>query len=137
MEVFAFNPAAGNEPIADFNARLKAYCLTTNVLAVEVSVVDQAIVLSLTTDEDDGGPMSALLITPVVVPLTSSDLLSLETKLTEARDDLLAQDSEDSPFAPFEVRVHSAGGVFYAVFLVNAGTLEEIPEGADPNEVES
>lgn len=131
MEVFAFNPAAGNEPIADFNNRLRAYCLETPVLAVQVSTVDQAIVLSLTTEEDDNGSLSLLLLVPVVVPLTGNDLLSLEDKLTQVRDDLLAQNSEDTPFAPFEVRIYSApGGVAYAVFTINAGELEEIPEGA-------
>jgi hypothetical protein len=130
MEVFAFNPAAGNEPIADFNGRLKAYCLETAVLAVEVSIVDQAIALSLTTDEDDGS-MSPLLLVPVVVPLTTGDLLSLENKLTEVRDDLMAQNSDENPFVPFQFKLYpAAGGVVYAVFLVAAGMLEEIPEGA-------
>jgi hypothetical protein len=70
--------------------------------------------------------MSPLLLVPVVFPLTTSDLLALEDKLTRLRDDLLAQNSEDNPFTPFQVKVyHAPGGVAYAVFLVAAGVLAD------------
>lgn len=124
MEVFAFNPAAGNEPIADFNGRLKAYSLENAILDVQVSTVEQAIVVSLTTADDDGS-VSPILLVPVIVPLTASDLLALEDKLSQVRGDLLAQDREDNPFVPFQAKVYPAAGVAYAVFLVAAGILEE------------
>jgi hypothetical protein len=127
MEVFAFNPAAGNEPISDFNGRLKAYSLENSILDVQVTTVDQAIVVSLTTADDDGS-VSPILLVPVVVPLTTSDFLALETKLSQVRDDLLAQDSDDNPFVPFQVKVYPAAGVAYAVFLVAAGFIEEDPD---------
>lgn len=123
MEVFAYNPAAKNESVADFNERMAAFCLENPVVDITVSTAGPAICLSLTLAED-AEIDSAVAIVPTVTVLEQPQLLQLERSLGDAVAAVAATDSDDAPAQPFKVTLHEAGAVVYAVILTNAGEIE-------------
>lgn len=125
MEVFAWNPKAGNETLDAFNDRLHAYCVENPVIAVDVSTFAEAIVVSLTMAEDAGLEVAAALI-PHVILLAPTHRLQLEQVLGNRIQWLAEQDSDDNPCVPFKVTTHAtdAAGNGYAVILINGGEIE-------------
>lgn len=125
MEVFAWNPKAGNETLEAFNERLLAFSTENPVVAVDVSTFTDSILLSLTLAEDAGFDTVAAII-PHVMLLAPTHRLQLEQVVGKRVQWLTEQDSEDSPCLPFKVSLHATDivGNGYAVILINGGEIE-------------
>jgi len=135
MEIFSYHPA-GNEPIADFNARLQAFSFANEVGGVVVGSLGGALVLSLALLDDD--LPAALILQPFVVPIYSTQLTSLEVILGKILESLKAQDKPDQIYKPVELKtimidnpkwVTEGGPIGYAVFLITIGYDEEALNG--------
>jgi hypothetical protein len=123
MEVFAWNPAAANEVIDDFNGRLAAFCTENPVIDITVSTLGPAICLSLTLAED-AEVDSAMAIVPKVMLVSDAQMKTLEKTVGDEIAAIAALDRDDAPSLPFKVTLHDAGAVHYAVILINAGEID-------------
>ncbi len=131
MELFCFSPD-GAETLDAFNARLAAFATANDVTGIVASVLDSALVLSLTVADDIPAP---LLLRPYVVQLLQGVEPQLELALTGVLNGIRADDGTKTPTGdvitslPVEVQTLTAISAVYkqlgfAVFKIVVGDLE-------------
>ena len=131
MELFCFSPE-GAETIDAFNGRLAAFAAANDVTGIVASVLDSALVLSLTVAEDIPAP---LLLRPYVVQLLQGVEPQLELALTGVLNGIRADDGTKTPAGdvitslPVEVQALTAPSAVhrqlgFAVFKIVVGDLE-------------
>lgn len=131
MEIFCFSPD-GVETLDAFNGRLAAFAAANDITGIVASVLDSALVLSVTVAEDIPAPF---LLRPYVVQLLQGVEPQLELALTSVLNGIRAEDGTKGPddseimSMPVEVQALTAIAVVhrqlgFAVFKIVIGDVD-------------